>query len=209
MLDMRNAPPLPLTRAQRSALEDITRSPSQRHRAVRQAQALLLAGQGLANEEIGRRVGVSSNSVRSWRARFAERGVEGIGVIDPGRGRRSWLAEGTVAEVVRITMSEAPPDTSTHWTTRTLAERLGVGKDTVAHIWRDHGLKPWRTDTFKVSTDPDFEAKLVDVVGLYLNPPERAVVFCFDEKTQVQALDRSQPSLPMRPGRAGTMTHDP
>jgi transposase len=129
-------------------------------------------------------------------------------VIDEGRGRKSWLPEGTVAEVVRITMTETPVDTSTHWSTRTLAERVGVGKDTVARIWRDHGLKPWKVDTFKVSTDPDFEAKLVDVVGLYLNPPQRAVVFCFDEKTQVQALDRSQPSLPMRPGRAGTMTHD-
>lgn len=208
MLDMRNAPALHLSRGQRASLQDIARSTSQPHRAVRQAQALLLAGDGLANEEIGRRVGVSSNTVRSWRSRFVERGVEGIGVIDPGRGRRSWLPEGTVAQVVRLTMTETPADTSTHWTTRTLAERVGVGKDTVARIWRDHGLKPWRIDTFKVSTDPDFEAKLVDVVGLYLNPPERAVVFCFDEKTQVQALDRSQPSLPMRPGRAGTMTHD-
>src|SRR5581483_789246 len=103
---------------------------------------------------------------------------------------------------------ETPADTSTHWTTRTLAERLGIGKDTVARIWRDHNLKPWKLETFKVSTDPDFEATLVDVVGLYLNPPERAVVFCVDEKTQVQALDRSQPSLPLRPGRAGTMPHD-
>ena len=208
MLDMRNAPALHLTKGQRTALEQITRSPSQPHRAVRQAQALLMAGDGLANEEIGRRIGVSSNSVRAWRARFTERGVEDIGVIDPGRGRRSWLAEGTVAEVVHLTMTTTPPDTSTHWTTRTLATHLGIGKDTVARIWRDHGLKPWKPDTFKVSHDPNFEAKLIDVVGLYLNPPERAVVFCFDEKTQVQALDHTQPSLPMRPGRAGTMTHD-
>ena len=208
MLDMRNAPALHLTRGQRTALEQIARSSSQPHRAVRQARALLLAGEGLANEEIARRSGVSSNTVRAWRDRFMERGVDGIGVIDPGRGRRSWLPEGTVAEVVRLTMTETPADTSTHWTTRTLAERLGIGKDTVARIWRDHNLKPWKLETFKVSTDPDFEAKLVDVVGLYLNPPERAVVFCFDEKTQVQALDRSQPSLPLRPGRAGTMTHD-
>jgi transposase len=113
-----------------------------------------------------------------------------------------------VAEVVRVTREETPDDGSTHWTTRSLARRFGIGKDTVARIWRDHHLKPWKVDTFKISNDPDFEEKLVDVVGLYLNPPERAVVFSFDEKTQVQALDRTQPSLPMKPGRAATMTHD-
>jgi DDE superfamily endonuclease len=94
------------------------------------------------------------------------------------------------------------------WSTRTLAARLGIGKDAVAKIWADHNLKPWKVDTFKISNDPRFEEKLVDVVGLYLNPPQRAAVFCFDEKTQCQALDRTQPSLPMKPGRAGTMTHD-
>jgi transposase len=129
-------------------------------------------------------------------------------VIAEGRGRKSWLPEGTVAEVVRVTLAESPADTSTHWSTRTLAEHLGIGKDSVARIWRDHNLKPWRTEVFKLSEDPDFEAKLVDVVGLYLDPPERAVVLSFDEKTQCQALDRTQPSLPLRPGRAGTMTHD-
>ena len=135
-------------------------------------------------------------------------GVEGVGAIAKGRGRKSWLPEGTVAEVVRATLEDSPDDTSTHWTTRTLADRFGIGKGTVARIWRDHHLKPWKVDTFKLSNDPDFEKKLVDVVGLYMDPPERAAVFCFDEKTQCQALDRTQPSLPMRPGRAGTMTHD-
>ena len=121
---------------------------------------------------------------------------------------RSWLPEGTVAAVVHDTLHELPDDGSTHWTTRLMAKRFGIGKDTVARIWRDHNLKPWKVDTFKVSNDPHFEEKLVDVVGLYLNPPERAVVFSFDEKTQVQALDRTQPSLPMKRGRGGTMTHD-
>ncbi len=129
-------------------------------------------------------------------------------MIAEGRGRESWLPDGTVAEIVRVTMKETPDDGSTHWTTRTLADRMGVGKDTVARVWRDHGLKPWKVDTFKISNDPHFEEKLVDVVGLYLNPPERAIVFSFDEKTQVQALDRTQPSLPMKRGRGGTMTHD-
>jgi hypothetical protein len=124
------------------------------------------------------------------------------------RGRKPSLPAGTVAEVVRLTLHEAPTDGSTHWTTRSLARRVGIGKDAVARIWADHNLKPWKAETFKVSNDPHFEEKLVDVVGAYLNPPARAVVFSFDEKPQCQALDRTQPSLPLKPGRAGTMTHD-
>jgi transposase len=118
------------------------------------------------------------------------------------------LADGTVARIVAVTRCERPADGSTHWTTRSLATKLGVSHETVRRVWADHGLKPWRVETFKLSNDPAFETKLVDVVGLYLNPPERAVVLCFDEKTQVQALDRTQPSLPMTKGRAQTMTHD-
>jgi transposase len=115
--------------------------------------------------------------------------------------------DGTVAAVVEDTLHAKPDDGSTHWTTRSMAARHGIGKDSVTRIWRDHGLKPWKVETFKLSNDRDFEAKLVDVVGLYLNPPERAVVFSFDEKTQVQASDRTQPSLPMTRGRGETMTH--
>ncbi len=178
------------------------------HRCVVQSKALLLAADGVANEEIARQCATTPDTVRRWRARFGECGVEGVGKIAGGRGRKSSLPEGTVAEVVRVTLHETPDDTSTHWTTRTLAERFGIGKDTVARIWRDHELKPWKIDTFKVSTDPDFESKLIDVVGLYMNPPARAIVFSFDEKTQVQALDRTQPGLPMKKGRGGTMTHD-
>ena len=202
------APALSLTDEQRAALDRLARSTSARHRTVQQAQALLLASEGVANNEIARRVGVSANSVRSWRARFAEKGLADFGRIAPGRGRKSWVPAGTVAAVVHDTLHATPEDGSTHWTTRTMAARHRVGKDTVARIWRDHNLKPWQTKRFKVSNDPRFEEKLVDVVGLYSNPPERAAVFSFDEKTQCQALDRTQPSLPMRPGRAGTMTHD-
>ncbi len=189
-------------------LEVMARSTSLPHRQVVQAQGLLLAAEGVANLEIARRCGTTPNAVRRWRSRFEQDGVEGVGVIAPGRGRSSWLPEGTVQAVVADTLHAAPDDGSTHWTTRLMAARHGIGKDTVARIWRDHGLKPWKVDTFKISTDPDFEAKLVDVVGLYMDPPERAVVFSFDEKTQCQALDRTQPSLPMKAGRAGTMTHD-
>jgi transposase len=150
---------------------------------------------------------VDSDTVRRWRDRFVHGGPGGVGVIAKGRGRKPSLPAGTVAEVLRLT-HERPADGSTHWSTRSMAARVGIGKDAVARIWADHGLKPWRVDTFKISNDPLFEQKLVDVVGLYLNPPARAVVFSFDEKTQCQALDRTQPSLPMKRGRAGTVTHD-
>lgn len=202
------APPLEMSADQRRELEAMSRSSSLPYRSVLQAKALLLAGDGLATNEVARRLGTTDDSVRAWRRRFDAEGVGGVGRIAEGRGRRSWLADGIVSEIVRVTLGEAPPDESTHWTTRTLAKHVGVGKDTVARVWRDHDLKPWRADGFKLSTDPDFESKLVDVVGLYMDPPERAVVLAFDEKTQVQALDRTQPSLPMKPGRAGTMTHD-
>ena len=175
---------------------------------VVQAKGLLLAADGVANQEIARRCEVDSDTVRRWRTRFADKGVDGVGVIAKGRGRKPSIPAGTVEEVVRLTHKELPADGSTHWSARSMAARVGIGKDAVARIWADHGLKPWKVDTFKISNDPRFEEKLVDVVGLYLNPPSRAVVFSFDEKTQCQALDRTQPSLPMKRGRAGTMTHD-
>ena len=200
--------PLAMSDEQCSALELMARSSSLPYRQVVQAKALLLAGEGVATNEVARRCATTDTSVRAWRRRFVEQGVEGVGRIAPGRGRRSWLPAGTVAAVVDDTLQNKPDDGSTHWTTRLMAKRHGIGKDTVARIWRDHGLKPWKVDTFKISNDPNFEEKLIDVVGLYVNPPEKAVVFSFDEKTQVQALDRTQRSLPMKRGRGETMTHD-
>jgi transposase len=199
---------MPVSADQRSALVRMSRSTSLPHRAVVQARGLLLAADGVANQEIARRCEVDSDTVRRWRTRFADKGVDGVGVIAKGRGRKPSIPAGTVEEVVRLTHQERPADGSTHWSTRSMAAHVGIGKDAVARIWADHGLKPWKIETFKISNDPRFEEKLVDVVGLYLNPPSRAVVFSFDEKTQCQALDRSQPSLPMKRGRAGTMTHD-
>jgi transposase len=127
------------------------------HRQVVQARALLWAADGVANEEIARRSGVDSDAVRRWRKRFAETGTDGVGVIAKGRGRKPSLPPGTVEEVLRRTHQELPADGSTHWSTRSLAARVGVGKDTVAQIWADHNLKPWKVDTFKVSSDPRFE----------------------------------------------------
>jgi len=202
------APALEVSAAQREELGVMVRSSSLPHRRVVQAEALLLAADGVANEEIARRCSTTPDTVRRWRRRFVEEGVAGVGRIAAGRGRKSWLPAGTVPAVVHDTLHTKPDDGSTQWTTRLMAARHGIGKDTVARIWRDHELKPWKLDTFKISNDPRFEEKLVDVVALYLNPPERAVVFSFDEKTQCQALDRTQPSLPMTRGRGETMTHD-
>lgn len=208
MVSVLAARPLAVSPEQREALERMARSLSLPHRTVTQAKALLLAADGVSIYETARQVKVASNSIRAWRRRFEIEGLAGVGKIAEGRGRRSWVAAEVEDAVVHDTLHVRPDDGSTHWTTRTMADRHGIGKDTVARIWRKHGLKPWRIDTFKISNDRDFEKKLVDVVGLYLNPPARAVVFSFDEKTQVQALDRTQPSLPMTKGRAGTMTHD-
>ena len=202
------APPLVVTADERAVLLKMSRSGSLPEREVIAAKGLVLAAEGVATIEVARRLGVSPDRVRRWRTRFGAEGVAGIGRVAAGRGRKPSLSEGTVAEIVRVTLEERPADGSTHWSTRTLAEVIGVSRETVRRVWANHGLRPWRADTFKLSNDPRFEEKLVDVVGLYLNPPERAVVFSFDEKTQVQALDRTQPSLPMRRGRAQTMTHD-
>lgn len=198
-----------MTVEQRLELGRLARSRTEPHRKVVQAQALLLAGAGEPTIGIARQLGVAPESVRRWRLRFTETSLASIGWVAPGRGPKTTRTPpGIVSEIIRVTLEERPEDGSTHWSTRTLAARIGVHRETIRRVWRDHGLRPWRADTFKLSTDPQFEAKLVDVVGLYLDPPDRAVVFSFDEKTQCQALDRTQPSLPMRRGRAQTMTHD-
>lgn len=185
----------------------LARSGAAPFREVRRAQALLMAADGLPNVRIAAAVGVTPVTVRAWRTRFAEEGLAKFAQVREGRGRKPSIPAETVEEIVRVTLHEAPPG-ATHWSTRTMAARVGVSRDTVHRVWRARGLQPHRVETFKLSTDPRFEEKLVDVVGLYLNPPEKAVVLCLDEKSQVQALDRTQPSLPMKKGRAGTMTHD-
>ncbi len=189
-------------------LEVLARSHTAPVREVRQAKALVWATEGVANEEIARRCGASPTTIRRWRSRFETEGIDSIGRIRPGRGRPPVIDAAKIEAVVHDTLHTVPEDGSVSWSTRTMAARHGVGKDTIARIWRSRRLRPWKADTFKLSTDPDFETKLIDVVGLYLNPSLAAAVFAFDEKTQVQALDRTQPSLPMVRGRAGTMTHD-
>ena len=199
---------LPVTEQQRAALEQIARSGSLPHRQVVQARALLLAADGVGTNEVARRCCTTNDSVRSWRRRFVAQGIEGIGRIAPGRGRKSWLPPGTVEAIVKATLNERPEDGSTHWTTRLLAERLGVGKDTVARVWRDHNLKPWKTETFKISNDRHFEEKLVDVVGLYLNPRRGPSCSASTRRPRCKRSTAHSQAFPMKPGRAGTMTHD-
>ena len=188
-------------------LEVLSVSRTSPHREVQRARALLLAAGGVANTQIASRVGVTPVTVRSWRARFEVQGLTKFAKVAPGRGRKSRIPQEVVDKIVDLTQNSTP-EGETHWSTRTMARRVGVSKDTVQRVWAARGLKPHLVKTFKLSNDPRFEEKLIDVVGLYLNPPEQAIVLCMDEKSSVQALDRTQPSLPMVKGRAATMTHD-
>jgi transposase len=166
-----------------------------------------MACDGFATTRIAAEVGVAPMTVKAWRDRFSEIGLKDFSAVRPGRGRKPSIPQDTIDEIVRLTLHETPPG-ETHWSCRTMAARAGVSSSTVQRIWSARGLKPHQVKTFKLSNDKRFEEKLVDVVGLYLNPPENAIVLAMDEKSQIQALDRTQASLPIKPGRAGTMTHD-
>jgi len=196
-----------MTSGERETLETLARARSAPHQQVLRARELLMAADGEANTRIAEEVGVTPVTVRAWRQRFGEQGLAGLDKIREGRGRKPSISEDTIAEIVRLTTTTTP-EGATHWSCRTMAKHVGVSSATVQRIWSGLGLRPHRIDTFKVSNDPLFEEKLIDVVGLYLNPPEQAIVLCMDEKSQIQALDRTQASLPMVPGRAATMTHD-
>jgi transposase len=199
--------PLTISDEHREVLERLSRSQTAAHRDVQRARVLLLAGDGVANTYIAAEVGVSPATVKAWRERFRDEGLAAFAGVRPGRGRKPSISPQQVAEIVRATLHDTPP-AETHWSCRSMAKAHGVSSATVQRIWSARGLKPHRVKTFELSNDQRFEEKLVDVVGLYLNPPEHAVVLCMDEKSQIQALDRTRASLPMKQGRAGTMTHD-
>jgi transposase len=201
------APALVMSDGQREALQVLARSQTAPHRQVRRAEALLLAADGTANSHIAERVGVEVATVRAWRARFAEEGLAKLGKVRAGRGRKSTIAQDKIDEIVELTRNSKPAG-QTHWSCRTMAKQVGVSPATVQRVWAARGLKPHLVKSFKLSNDPRFEEKLVDVVGLYLAPPDKSIVLCLDEKSSVQALDRTQPSLPMKKGRAQTMTYD-
>jgi transposase len=201
----RPAPALALREGDRAELERLMRSTSVRAGLAQRARIVLLAADGVGNTEIAERVGVARQTVLTWRARYRDRGLVGLDDIPkPGKPRRIDPRR-IIAETLK------PPPKSlgvTHWSTRLLGARLKVGNSTVAKAWRNHGIQPWRSGSFRFSTDPELEAKVVDVVGLYLDPPEGAVVLCCDEKSQIQALERTAPILPMQPHLIERRSHD-
>jgi len=202
---MRKAPAVTLSGEDRSVLERWARGRRTPARLVQRASIVLLAAAGQQNAVIAERLHTTSNRVGRWRRRFAERGLAGVEKDLPRGGRP---ADPELGRKILEATTQAKPANATHWSTRTLAAHLGVDHNRVHRVWNASGLQPHRVHDFKVSNDPEFVEKLLDIVGLYLNPPEHALVLCADEKSQIQALDRTQPGLPMRPGRCGTWTHD-
>jgi transposase len=193
--------------SQRADLEALVRNGKTPQRVVARAMIVLAAADGTPINAIAKQFGVSRPTVYLWRERFEQAGVLGLVKDAPRPGRRLALTPVQIAKVVDATLHTTPPD-ATHWSVRTMAKAQGLSHTVVHRIWRAHGLQPHRVETFKLSRDPDFVKKLRDVVGVYLHPPDKALVFCVDEKPQVQALDRTEPVLPLRKGIPARQTHD-
>ncbi len=202
----RAAVAITLSAAERRELEGLTRRRKTAQGLARRARIVLAAAEGLENKAIVARLGADANTVGKWRRRFAERGLDGL-YDEPRPGAPRKIGDEEVAEVIARTLEETPPD-GTHWSLRSMARAAGYAPSTIHRIWQAFGLQPHRSETFKLSSDPLFVEKVRDIVGLYLDPPERALVLCVDEKSQIQALDRSRPLLPMRPGQVERRTHD-
>lgn len=203
----RKAEALSMTETQRKTLEAWVRATKTPQRTVVRSRICLLAAEGVSHSAVARRLTTTRTTVLLWTKRFREHGPSGISQDAPhGASTRRFDAE-KVKAIVEATLHTTPAD-ATHWSTRTMAKAQGISHATVQRIWYAHGLQPHLVKTFKLSNDKQFEEKLTDVVGVYLNPPDKAVVLCVDEKTQVQALDRTQPGLPIKKGRCGTMTYD-
>ena len=201
----RAAPALVLRDGDLAELTRMTRSSSIRAGLAQRARIVLAASQGEANERIAERVGVSKVTVLAWRDRYQRYGLKGLS--DQSRSGRPRQLDH--AAIVATTLAPPPKKYGvTHWSSRLLGRHLGIGNKTVATAWKEYGVQPWRSETFKFSTDPQLVGKVTDVVGLYLNPPENAIVLCVDEKSQIQALDRTAPMLPMQPGLPERRTHD-
>lgn len=204
---MRVARKVELSSEDRAALEQRARGRTLPARLVERSRIVLRAADGLQDQEIAAEFGITPEKVARWRNRFLEGGKESLAKDAARPGRARTVTNRKMAWIVKLTTSSKPAN-ATHWSTRSMAERADVSEATVRRIWRAHGLKPHLSRTFKVSNDPQFAEKLADIVGLYLNPPEHAIVLSVDEKSQIQALDRTQPGLPLKKGRCGTMTHD-
>ncbi len=204
---MRIAAAVTLSPEQTEVLERMARARSLPARVVERARVVLMAADGLENKEIAGRMNMTPEKAARWRNRFLVGGVAALQKDAPRPGKPRTITERKVKRVVEMTLHNKPAN-ATHWSTRTMARAAGISEASVRRIWRAHGLKPHQVRTFKLSHDLRFPEKLEDIVGLYLNPPEHAIVLCVDEKSQIQALDRTQPGLPMKKGRCGTMTHD-
>src|SRR6266700_436512 len=198
---------LKLTEEQRRTLSGWVSARNTPQKIAFRVRIVLLAAEGKANRKIAQELGTSRPSVILWRRRFQEGGTAALTEDAPGRGRKATISAARVKQIVEATLHSKPP-AATHWSVRTMARAQDVSPATVQRIWDAHGLEPHRTRTFKLSRDKQFVEKLTDVVGLYLNPPDKALVLCVDEKSQIQALNRTQPGLPLKKGRGGTMTHD-
>lgn len=201
----RPTPPIDLTDGQRRQLESMANSRSLPHSTVIRAKIVLMAADGMTNTDIAPKVGLSKGMVGLWRRRFLNQGVEGL-QDEPRPGRPRSVNDQEIAEVIEKTLSTKPQG-QTHWSCRTMSKEMGLSKDTINRIWRAFNLKPHRQKYFALSTDPYFVDKVRDVVGLYLNPPDNALVLCVDEKSQIQALDRTQPILPLGLGYLEGVTH--
>ena len=195
-----------LSAAERRELESLTRRRKTAQGLARRARIVLLAAEGLENKLIASQLGASKDTVGKWRRRFAERGLDGL-YDEPRPGAPRQIGDDAIAETIRLTLETTPLD-ATHWSLRSMARAVGYAPSTIHRIWKAFNLQPHRSESFKLSTDPFFVEKVRDIVGLYLEPPERALVLCVDEKSQIQALDRSQPLLPMRPGQVERRSHD-
>ena len=204
---MRIAPAITLSSDQQATLEQCARSRSLPARVVEHARIVLLAAEGRQDKEIAATLKMTPKKVSRWRKRFLTLSMAGLERDAPRPGRTAKITASLVRRVVNLTTRQKPPN-ATHWSTRSMARAVGISEASVRRIWHSHGLKPHQVESFKISNDPECAEKLGDIVGLYLNPPEHALVLCVDEKSQIQALDRTQPGLPLKRGRSQTMTHD-
>ncbi len=203
----RASPVVSLAEGDRERLEQWVAAHGTPQQVALRCRIVLAAAAGRTNLEIGVDSGVDVKTVALWRGRFIQAGAQGLWEIAAGRGRKPTYSAAKIKAIIHATL-QTKPKGMTQWSCRQMAQAQGVSKSTVSNIWRSHNLKPHRIKRFKLSRDARFLEKLIDVVGLYLNPPDQALVLCVDEKTQIQALDRTQPGLPMKKGRLGTMTHD-
>ncbi|PZW36876.1 DDE superfamily endonuclease [Humitalea rosea] len=204
---MRTGIVVEVTTADRARLQTVVADRNSPQKHVWRAEIVLLTADGCGSNEIMRRTGKAKTAVWRWQERFMQAGVEGLLRDRTRPSRIASLAPDVGERVVALTMA-APPGETTHWTAAAMAEAIGISASSVRRIWRSHGLQPHRLRQFKLSNDPQFAAKLRDIVGLYVDPPAHTVVLSVDEKSQIQALDRTQPGLPLKKGRCGTMTHD-